>query len=50
VVLALGGEPEDHLARQLQALGLEVHLAGDCKGVGRIIKAVLEGFRAGLAV
>jgi 2,4-dienoyl-CoA reductase-like NADH-dependent reductase (Old Yellow Enzyme family)/thioredoxin reductase len=50
VVLALGGNSEDQLAEQLQASGIELHLAGDCKGVGRINKAVLEGFRAGLSV
>ena len=50
VVLALGGESDDRLARQLQASGIEIHLVGDCRGVGRINKAVLEGFRAGQSV
>ena len=50
VVLALGGESDDRLARQLQASGIEIHLVGDCRGVGRIKKAVLEGFRAGQSV
>ena len=50
VILALGGESDNKLAHELQETGLELHLAGDCKGVGRISKAILEGFRAGLMV
>jgi 2,4-dienoyl-CoA reductase-like NADH-dependent reductase (Old Yellow Enzyme family)/thioredoxin reductase len=50
VVLALGTKSERTLANQLEGQGIEMYVVGDCDGVGKIPKAVREGFRAGLAL
>ena len=50
VVLALGTEPNRTLFSQLEKLGIELHKIGDCAGVGKMVKAVREGFRAGMAL
>jgi 2,4-dienoyl-CoA reductase (NADPH2) len=50
VVIALSGQSDNQLAQQLEAAGIEHVRVGDCKGVGRINKSILEGFQAGLSV
>jgi 2,4-dienoyl-CoA reductase (NADPH2) len=50
VVAALGAKSDRALAGQLEKLGIELYLAGDCAGVGKLSKAVKQGFRAGFAV
>ncbi len=50
VVLALGHEGNKELAEQLKDLGIELYIVGDCSGVGRLQKAIKEGFKAGLAL
>jgi 2,4-dienoyl-CoA reductase-like NADH-dependent reductase (Old Yellow Enzyme family)/thioredoxin reductase len=50
VVLALGVEPDNTLANQLKNMDVELHIAGDCEGIGTLAKAVKEGFVAGLNV
>jgi len=50
VVLALGTQPNRMLAAELEKLGVEFHAVGDCAGVGKMVKAVREGFCAGLAL
>jgi len=50
VVLALGNKPNRELASQLEELDIELHIVGDCAGVGKMIKAIKEGFHAGLAL
>jgi NADH dehydrogenase FAD-containing subunit len=50
VVLALGIEPNNMLARQLDDLDIELYEVGDCAGAGQLPKAIKEGFKAGLAV
>jgi pyruvate/2-oxoglutarate dehydrogenase complex dihydrolipoamide dehydrogenase (E3) component len=50
VVLALGIEPNNGLARQLDNLGIEMYKVGDCAGTGQLPKAIREGFKAGLVV
>jgi 2,4-dienoyl-CoA reductase-like NADH-dependent reductase (Old Yellow Enzyme family)/thioredoxin reductase len=50
VVVALGSKSDRTLASQLETMGIEFHLAGDCEGIGRLYKAVKQGFLAGLAV
>jgi len=48
VVLALGAKPNRELADQLQKLGIELYIVGNCAKVGRIPDAVEEGFKAAL--
>jgi NADPH-dependent 2,4-dienoyl-CoA reductase/sulfur reductase-like enzyme len=50
IVLALGHRSNAALADQLKDLGLELYVVGDCSGVGKLAKAVKEGFKAGLAL
>jgi pyruvate/2-oxoglutarate dehydrogenase complex dihydrolipoamide dehydrogenase (E3) component len=50
IVLALGHEGNKELAEQLQSLGIELYIVGDCSGVGKLAKAIKEGFKAGLAL
>jgi len=50
VVLALGAKSDRTLADQLSKVDVELHIAGDCAGVGRMPKAIKEGFLAGLEV
>jgi 2,4-dienoyl-CoA reductase-like NADH-dependent reductase (Old Yellow Enzyme family)/thioredoxin reductase len=50
IVLAPGNKSDQTLAGQLKGSGIEMHVIGDCNGVGKIAKAIKEGFRAGLAV
>ncbi len=50
VVLALGHEGNKELAEQLKDLGIELYIVGDCSGVGKLQKAIKEGFKAGLAL
>ena len=50
VVLALGNKPNRELASQLEELGIEFNIVGDCAGVGKILRALKEGFHAGLAL
>jgi 2,4-dienoyl-CoA reductase (NADPH2) len=50
VVVALGSKSDRVLASQLETSGIEFHLVGDCAGVGRLSKAVKQGFRAGLLI
>jgi len=49
-VLALGHEGNKELAEQLKDLGIELYVVGDCSGVGKLPKAIKEGFKAGLAL
>ena len=50
VVLALGAKSDRTLADQLSKVDVELHIAGDCAGVGRMPKAIKEGFLVGLEV
>jgi 2,4-dienoyl-CoA reductase (NADPH2) len=50
IVLALGNKSDRTLADHLSTVDVELHIAGDCSGVGRMTKAVKEGFQAGLAL
>jgi len=50
VVLALGAESDRTLANQLAKLDIKLHIVGDCAGVGKMKKAIKEGFRAGLTL
>lgn len=47
VVLSLGEEPEDALARTLLGVAAKIILVGDCAEPRRVIEAVLEGTLAG---
>ena len=52
VVLVAGGVPRHELLVQLRPLlpAGTVHAVGDCLAPRRVAHAVLEGYRAGLAV
>jgi pyruvate/2-oxoglutarate dehydrogenase complex dihydrolipoamide dehydrogenase (E3) component len=50
VALALGHEGNKELAGQLEGQGIELYVIGDCSGVGKLPKAIKEGFKAGLAL
>ena len=50
VVLAAGYKPNPELADKLRGKVGELHLAGDCIEARRIMDAVAEGYRAGLAI
>ena len=50
VILASGARANRSLADQLQASGVETHIAGDCGGVGYIEGAIHTGNAAGRAV
>ncbi len=49
VILALGLEPEDRLARELQGRP-GVHIVGDARKPREVLDAVREGFEAGLRI
>jgi NADPH-dependent 2,4-dienoyl-CoA reductase/sulfur reductase-like enzyme len=50
VILAAGVQENRSLADSLDGLGAEVQLLGDCKGVGYIEGAIMDGARAALAI
>jgi len=50
VIIAAGVRDNRELAEALAGLGAEVHLVGDCKGVGYIEGAILDGARIGRAI
>jgi NADPH-dependent 2,4-dienoyl-CoA reductase/sulfur reductase-like enzyme len=50
LVLACPNRPSDELADGVRALGLELHLIGDCLAPRTAEEAVYEGLKAGLAV
>lgn len=50
VVLAIGAEPDDSVARQLADCGVPVHAVGDCSSVGYIEGAMHAGNRVGREV
>ena len=50
VVMAFGHAPETKLEQELSALGLPMHLAGDCLSPRSAEEAVYEGLMAGRAV
>jgi NADPH-dependent 2,4-dienoyl-CoA reductase/sulfur reductase-like enzyme len=45
VILAAGAQENRGLADSLAGLGIELHLLGDCKGVGYIEGAIMDGAR-----
>ncbi len=47
VILAAGATGNPDLAERLESLGLEVHIAGDCAGVGYLHGAMHDGHRVG---
>lgn len=50
LILCQGHTPVNPLEESVRALGIECHLAGDCLAPRTAEEAVLEGFKAGLAV
>jgi 2,4-dienoyl-CoA reductase-like NADH-dependent reductase (Old Yellow Enzyme family) len=50
LVLCLGHRPIDDLSEAVMAMGIELHLAGDCLAPRTAEEAVYEGLRAGVAV
>ena len=48
IVLALGHEANKELVGQLKDMDIELHIVGDCSGVGKLAKAIKDGFKAGL--
>lgn len=50
VVLAVGAEPDDSVARSLAASGIPMQVVGDSAGLGYIEGAMHQGHRAGCAV
>lgn len=50
VILAAGTQDNRSLAESLSSLGTEVHLLGDCKGVGYIEGAIMDGARVARAI
>ena len=50
VVLCLGHRPVDALAETVEALGIELHMAGDCLAPRTAEEAVYEGLKAGCSV
>jgi 2,4-dienoyl-CoA reductase (NADPH2) len=50
VVIATGNKANRKLIDQLESMAIEIYPAGDCAGSGKILKAVKEGFLAGLSV
>ncbi|WP_100179053.1 FAD-dependent oxidoreductase [Bradyrhizobium nitroreducens] len=43
IIVCAGYEPENHLAKDLQGLGLDVHMAGDVQGSRKLFQAIEEG-------
>lgn len=50
LVLCLGHRPVDDLSEAVAALGIELHMAGDCLAPRTAEEAVYDGLRAGVAV
>jgi NADH dehydrogenase FAD-containing subunit len=50
VVLAVGAKADIKLLKSLKDLAPEIHLVGDCVEPRRIIDAVSDGHRIGLAI
>jgi 2,4-dienoyl-CoA reductase (NADPH2) len=50
VILATGAGENRSLAEALEGLGAEVHLLGDCRGVGYIEGAIMDGARIARAI
>ncbi len=50
LVLSLGHAPQDDLAPAIRALGIPLHMAGDCLAPRTAEEAVYEGLKAGAAV
>ena len=50
VVMAQGSKPDRTLEAQLSNLDVELYSAGDCTGTGKILKALKEGYIAGLSL
>ncbi len=50
LVLSLGHIPRDELSDTIRALGIELHMAGDCLAPRTAEEAVYEGLKAGWAV
>ncbi len=46
LVIAVGYRPENGLAVELEKAGIPCRSIGDCSGVGKIMKAIEEGFEA----
>jgi len=44
VILALGFQPNDELAKKLEGLAVELHIIGDCFKPGKIMDAIHNGF------
>ena len=42
VIIAMGAEPDDAMAQQLEQGGTTVHRVGDCRDVGYIDGAILD--------
>lgn len=50
VILALGHTPRDELSDAITALGIPLHMAGDCLAPRTAEEAVYEGLKAGWAI
>jgi thioredoxin reductase len=50
IVLALGHEGNKTLTEKIKDIGIEFYVIGDCSGVGKLPKAIKEGFKAGSTV
>lgn len=50
VVLAAGGKPNTELLEMIEGTVSEIHVVGDCVEPRRILEAISEGYRAGLAI
>jgi 2,4-dienoyl-CoA reductase (NADPH2) len=50
VVMAQGSKANRILEDQLSSLDIKLYSAGDCTGTGKILKAIKEGYIAGLAL
>lgn len=50
LVLCLGHRPVDDLSEAVMAMGIELHMAGDCLAPRTAEEAVYDGLRAGVAV
>jgi thioredoxin reductase len=50
VILAVGAKSNNRLLKSAQALVPEIHVIGDCLEPRRIINAISDGHRVGLAI
>jgi NADPH-dependent 2,4-dienoyl-CoA reductase/sulfur reductase-like enzyme len=50
LVLAVPNHPVDELAEEVRAMGIELHMIGDCLAPRTAEEAVYEGLKAGMAV